>query len=94
MTVYIDDMYKYPIGRFGRMKMSHLMADTEQELHDMANRIGIARKWCQHEGLGQGHVHYDIAMSKRKLAISYGAVPITLREMSAKAMEWRKQKCP
>lgn len=91
MSVYVDDMYKYPMGRFGRMKMSHLMADTDDELHEMAKKIGIARKWCQHDGLGQGYTHYDIPKSKRLLAIQLGAISITLREMSAKAMEWRKQ---
>jgi len=63
------------MGRFGRMKMSHMMADTEEELHRMAAAIGVARKWYQGD-------HYDISMSKRELAICFGAVPITLREMS------------
>ncbi len=91
MTVYVDDMYKYPMGQFGRMKMSHLMADTDEELHDMARRIGVARKWCQHEKFGKGYTHYDIAKDKRRLAIELGAKAITLREMSAMAMEWRKR---
>ncbi len=90
MTVYVDDMYKYPMGRFGRMKMSHLTADTDEELHEMARKIGVARKWCQKEKLGKGYIHYDIAQSKRLLAIEFGAKPITLREMSAMVMEWRR----
>ena len=32
MAVYVDDMYKYPLGQFGRMKMSHMVADTTEEL--------------------------------------------------------------
>jgi hypothetical protein len=28
MTVYVDDMCDSPIGRFGRMKMSHMIADS------------------------------------------------------------------
>ena len=92
MTVYVDDMYKYPMGQFGRMKMSHMVADTEEELHQMAAKIGIARKWCQHEGLGKGYIHYDIAMSKRQLAIQFGAKEITLREMSKMCVEWRNVK--
>lgn len=27
--VYVDDMYKYPTGQFGRMKMSHLIVDSK-----------------------------------------------------------------
>lgn len=42
--VYVDDMYKYPIGRFGRMKMSHLIADTTDELLEMVDKIGVDRK--------------------------------------------------
>lgn len=91
MSVYVDDMYKYPMGQFGRMKMSHMIADTDEELHEMARKIGVARKWCQKEELGKGYIHYDIAMGKRLLAIEHGAIPITLRELSAKSMEWRKE---
>lgn len=77
MTVYVDDMYKYPMGQFGRMKMSHMIADTNDELHAMARRIGIARKWYQGD-------HYDICMSKRLMAIERGALAITLRELALK----------
>lgn len=31
MTVYIDDMHRYPMGQFGRMKMSHMIADNAVE---------------------------------------------------------------
>lgn len=75
MAVYVDDMYKYPMGAYGRMKMSHMIATTDTELHDMAQRIGVARKWYQGN-------HYDIAISKRELAISFGAIPITLRQLA------------
>lgn len=69
MTVYVDDMR----ARFGRMIMCHMIADDEAELHAMAARIGVARRWYQGD-------HYDIALSKRALAIAAGAVPITLRQ--------------
>ncbi len=75
MSVYVDDMYRYPMGRFSRMKMSHMIADTEAELHAMAARIGVARKWYQGD-------HYDIAMSKREEAIAAGAVAITLKQLA------------
>jgi len=70
MTVYVDDMYKYPIGQFGRMKMSHMVADTLPELHAMADKIGLARKWFQ-----KGD-HYDVSISLRAKAIAAGAVEI------------------
>jgi hypothetical protein len=83
VTVYIDDMHRYPMGRFGRMKMSHMIADTEDELHAMAARIGIARKWHQGD-------HYDVSKSRRELAIQYGAKPVTMRELAAMCFHRRK----
>lgn len=78
MTVYVDDMHKYQMGQFGRMKMSHMIADTDDELHAMADLIGIARRWHQGD-------HYDIAMSKRALAIQYGAIEVTLKQLACMA---------
>lgn len=75
MSVYVDDMHKYPMGQFRRMKMSHMIADTDDELHAMADKIGVARKWYQGD-------HYDIAISKRTLAVQYGAVEVTLKQLA------------
>lgn len=74
MTTYVDDMYLYPMGQFGRMKMCHMASDDIDELHVMADLIGVDRKWFQGD-------HYDISISKRKLAVRYGAVEITWREL-------------
>jgi hypothetical protein len=74
MTVFIDDMFKYPMGRFGRMKMSHMVATTEEELHAMADKIGVQRKWYQGD-------HYDVAQKMRNRAIEKGAVAVTMRQL-------------
>jgi len=71
VTVYIDDMR----APFGRLIMCHMIADTEQELHAMADRIGVRRKWYQGD-------HYDIALAKKKLAIAAGARLITIRQLA------------
>ena len=65
-------------ARFGRMIMCHMIADTSDELQAMARSIGIRRKWCQYEGTAKEH--YDIALSKRSLAVTAGAREITWRE--------------
>ena len=77
MTVFVDDMR----AAFGRMVMCHMWADTLDELLAMADRIGVARKWIQgHPELSFGKhrraswIHFDIALSKRALAIKAGAV--------------------
>lgn len=76
MSVYVDNMR----ASFGRMKMCHMVADTSAELLAMADAIGVARKWLQHPGSWKEH--FDIALSKRALAVVYGAREITWREFS------------
>ena len=80
MTVYVDDMYKYPLGEYGRMKMSHMAADSREELYEMVDRIGVARRWIQKPG--EPGEHFDIALGKRRLAVEAGAVEVTMRQMS------------
>ena len=77
VSVYVDDMR----APYGRMVMSHMVADTVEELHAMADRIGVARRWYQDR-------HYDICQSKRALAVKYGAREVTRREaVKARAKE-------
>ena len=76
MTVYVDDMR----APFGRMKMCHMIADTTDELLAMADRVGVARKWIQQAGMS--HEHFDIALSKRALAVQHGAVEINKRDLA------------
>jgi hypothetical protein len=92
MTVYVDDMYQYPLGEFklpsGRiMKMSHMVADTREELVVMAKAIGVQKRHIQK--LGTGGEHFDICKSYRDKAIKAGAVPITLRQCSSMCVRRR-----
>lgn len=86
MTVFVDDMKAsfqpaHAPGR--RYVMCHMIADQEEELHAMADKIGVARKWYQGD-------HYDITQSKRALAVKAGAIEISLRELSKMAMARRR----
>jgi hypothetical protein len=76
MTVYIDDTYRYAIGQFRGMNMSHMIADTDDELHVMAAHIGMKREWHQGD-------HYDVPLPRRAHAITLGAVAITWRQCGA-----------
>ena len=78
MTVYVDDMHLDPMGQFGRMKMCHMIADTTEELLSMAEKIGVSHWHLQHAS--KPREHFDIATSKRTLAVKYGAVEITMRQ--------------
>ncbi len=84
MTVYVDDM----LAKYARMIMSHMIADSDQELHAMADTIGVSRKWWQ-TPVQSNTSHYDIAQSKKELALKNGAVQITQRQ--AAAMSYRRK---
>lgn len=76
MSVYVDNARHH----FGRMIMCHMWADTRDELFAMADKIGVQRKWFQRPanvdlpGMNASWEHFDIAISKRNLAISLGAI--------------------
>lgn len=72
---------------YGRYVMCHMIADSDDELHAMAERIGVARHW--HQSPPRHDSHYDIALSKRALATDAGAVEITWRQCSAMTMRRR-----
>lgn len=71
MSVYVDDMR----AKFGRMVLCHMVADTSAELHEMARKIGVARRHAQKEGTHKEH--YDICLEKRARAVRCGAKEIT-----------------
>lgn len=74
MTVYVDDAQR----PYGRMKMCHMMADTQDELQEMAKKLKLRGEWFQAH---RRHPHYDICLSKRRLAVKYGAKEVTSREL-------------
>ena len=69
MPVYVDRAR----NGFGRMLMCHMIGDTPDELHAMADRIGVARRWFQQPPKAS-FWHYDIAQTKRVLAVAAGAI--------------------
>lgn len=69
MSVYVDKS----IYGYGRMIMCHMIANTPEELHAMADRIGVARKWFQAPPKAS-FWHYDVCKAKRALAVVAGAV--------------------
>lgn len=73
MAVYVDDA-ALP---FRHMKMCHMVADSTEELLRMADKLSVQRKWIQYPGTLREH--FDVCMSKRKLAIQCGAKPVTWR---------------
>lgn len=76
--VYVDNMR----AGFGGMIMYHMIADSSAELIQMVNKIGVQRKWLQWPGTYREH--FDICLTKRKLAIQAGAVELTQKELARK----------
>jgi hypothetical protein len=83
MSVYVDRS-RYS---FRNMTMCHMVADTIEELHEMADKIGVNRRWFQN---CPTHPHYDVCMEKRKLAIQYGAIVVTNKQMVEVLRKYKK----
>lgn len=94
MTVYVDDA-RIPatVGRLDSA-WSHLFADTTEELHAFAQRLGLRRSWFQdpvktgkpkaRPGSRASHNwHYDVTESKRRQAVALGAVEVSWRQAAA-----------
>jgi hypothetical protein len=81
MTVYVDAA----VHRLGRMIMCHMVSPDVEELHRMAAAIGVARRWFQDPRTvpSVSRPHYDVAKSKRALALRRGAVEIDRYQMVA-----------
>ncbi|MGS1077633.1 DUF4031 domain-containing protein [Pseudoxanthomonas beigongshangi] len=70
MSVYVDDA----VHPWRGQRWAHLMADTLEELHAMAQRLGIPRRAFQNKTSG---AHYDVTVDLREDAIRLGAIPIS-----------------
>jgi hypothetical protein len=70
---YVD---KGKIPYRGRMKMSHMLADSVGELMEMAEKVGLKPEWFQPYPVP----HFDLCQTKRKMALDFGAKEIGWRE--------------
>lgn len=73
MSVYVDELMscmqskKWPYSQ-----ACHLVADSIDELHEFAGRLGLMRSWFQRGSLP----HYDLTTGMRFKAIRLGAIEI------------------
>jgi hypothetical protein len=61
----------------------HLVSDeSEEELHEFAQRIGCKRQWFEHSiGINPKHPHYNVWGMILKRALQEGAIKCTPREI-------------
>src|SRR5437763_7540038 len=79
MPVFVDDAFR--AGDWGRWQGGgHMQADSLDELHAMADRLGLIRAWLQTKPGRPWRDHYDLTAAKREKAIELGVIPITWRE--------------
>lgn len=83
--VYVDDMK----AKYGRMIMCHMIADTSEELLEMAKRIGVNQKWIQYAGTPKEH--FDICLTKKEKALKFGAIAVTSADLVMKIREKRSK---
>jgi hypothetical protein len=73
VSVYVDHAFAF--GDWGRWSGGgHMQADTLDELHAFAVRIGMRREWFQTKPGRAENDHYDLTGPGRQLAITLGAV--------------------
>jgi hypothetical protein len=82
MAVYVDDMNESIMGSYKIAQMCHMLADTDDELHAMADKIGLDRRWWQSPDKASGS-HYDIPSASRTLAVQHGAIEISMQQAAA-----------
>jgi len=83
--VYVDPLQTYSLSQYRDRQAArvgvrtghrwcHLVADTSNELHAFAERLGLKRAWYRNG-------HYNLTPSKRAQAVAAGAVECSPREL-------------
>jgi hypothetical protein len=73
VTVYVDNAFE--VGDWGRWSGGgHLQADSVDELHAFAARLGLRREWFQSKPGRPENDHYDLGRRSRERALELGAV--------------------
>ena len=75
MTVYVDPLRPYGL----RGEWCHMAADSLDELHAMAEQIGLRREWFQEKAR---FPHYDLHGFGRQKALELGAMEVTSMQMA------------
>ena len=80
MTCYVDTVRHYPDAGLRFTDFCHLLADTPDELHAMAQALGLPRRIYQDH---PWRWHYDLPAHLRDAAIALGAQSIEMHAVGA-----------
>lgn len=67
-----------------------MFADSEEELHEFAAKIGMRRIWFQNKKLP----HYDLTVKRQQLALSLGAIEVNSTWIKQKLKERKVKPSP
>lgn len=96
MSVYVDPLFTmeargaqaHRVGARNGHRWCHMFTDGPlDELHALAQRIGMRREWFQEHA---SRPHYDLTPSRRAAAVRLGAVEVTRRAAVA-LWKWSRQ---
>ncbi|HZO72803.1 MAG TPA: DUF4031 domain-containing protein [Ktedonobacteraceae bacterium] len=83
MSVYVDQLIntkpyrRSENERWNWSQSCHMLADSEEELHAFARRLGLKREWFQKKHQNPRLWHYDLTANKRRQALQLGAKELT-----------------
>lgn len=88
MSVYVDPRFNGGVWNCEGYMWCHMRADSKEELHAFAKKIGRKRCWY-HRG-----DHYDLTPSFRAKAVAAGAIEVTPEELLELRKVWRAKYPP
>lgn len=91
MAVYVDPilMYTPENGQTKRRgyRWCHMIADTPEELREMAEKIGASKRYLHHAETEKEH--FDLTPPRRASAVYHGAIEISQKDLVQRIMEKR-----
>lgn len=89
MAVYVDELVFESRGRM----WCHLLADTDEELHRFAGRLGLPSSSFHRRPGRSWRDHYDLTEDARLQAIGLGALEISFHDAGVHLARRRRSLC-
>lgn len=90
MGCYVDTVRSYPGAGLRSTEFCHLLADDRDELHELAARVGMPRRFFQDH---PWRWHYDLPEQLRVEAIRLGAREVDLAFVGRMLRDRRRSVC-